>query len=69
MLEKIISMLLIVSEIYLACGFLFAIYFLTKGIHKIDEDAHGSPVAFRLLIAPGVIVFWIPLLKKIISHK
>ncbi len=66
-MEKVFEIILIIFEIYLGCGIFFAIYFLSKGIHKLDGGAHGSSLSFRLLIAAGVIVFWIYLLKKIIS--
>ena len=68
-MEKIISITLLIAEIYLAAGFLFAIYFLTRGIHKTDEGAQDSSPGFKLIIAPGVIAFWVFLLKKLFSNK
>jgi len=38
--------------------------FVIKGVDRIDENAHGSSIGFRMIIIPGVIVFWIVLLKK-----
>jgi len=38
-------------------GAIFALFFLTIGIDRIDEDARGAYV-FRILIAPGVILLW-----------
>jgi hypothetical protein len=38
--------------------------FIIKGVSKIDEDAPGSSIGFRVIIIPGVIVFWIVLLRK-----
>ena len=66
-MEKVISIILIIATIYLVMGLLFTTFFLAKGIHKVDEGAHGSPLSFRLIIAPGVIVFWIVLLKKMLN--
>jgi len=55
--------------IYLVCGLLFAIPFVIKGVDKIDEGAEGSSIGFRIIITPGVIVFWPILLRKWINAK
>lgn len=49
---------------YLACGFVFAIFFITKGVQQVDEGVEGSSTGFRLIILPGTMVFWPLLLKK-----
>jgi hypothetical protein len=49
---------------YAAAGALFAPPFLTKGIAAIDPMARGSSWTFRLLVAPGVTVFWPLLLHR-----
>jgi hypothetical protein len=59
-----VTIILIVVAIYLAAGLLFAIPFVIKGVTKIDEGAVGSKWGFRVIIIPGVIVFWPLLLKK-----
>jgi hypothetical protein len=59
-----INTLLILVAIYLLLGFAFAIAFVSKGITRIDEGAHGSKWGFRVITIPGVIVFWPFLLKK-----
>lgn len=48
-------------------GVVFTIPFIIKGATKIDEGAHGSKWGFRIIIIPGVIIFWPFLLKKWIS--
>jgi len=60
----IIQIILTAVAIYLLLGFVFAIAFIIKGVSKIDEGAHGSSIGFRIIIIPGVIVFWPLLLKK-----
>ena len=50
--------------VYLALGFIFMIPFIAKGINKIEEGAHGSGVGFRIIIIPGVIIFWPVLLRN-----
>ncbi len=59
-----IEIFLSIIATYLVCGFLFAIPFIIKGIGKVDESARGSTIGFRIIIMPGVIVFWPFLLKK-----
>jgi len=60
----IVTIILYIVAVYLAMGFLFMIPFVIKGVDRIDESAHGSSIGFRIIIIPGVIVFWIVLLKK-----
>jgi hypothetical protein len=64
-----VYIILIMAAVYLLAGSLFAIFFLSKGIEKIDVTAHGSGWGFRCIIIPGTIVFWPVLLKKWISIK
>jgi hypothetical protein len=39
---------------YSAAGLLFAAVFVFKGVQRIDSEAQGSGIGFRLLIIPGV---------------
>ena len=50
--------------LYLLAGLVFAIPFVIKGVAVIDEGARGSSWGFRLIIIPGVTVFWPVLLNK-----
>jgi hypothetical protein len=65
----IVEIILTIVAGYLLCGLLFAIAFVTKGVDVIDEGAHGSGIGFRIIIVPGVMVFWPVLLKKWMSKK
>jgi hypothetical protein len=58
------SLVLTIALIYLACGLIFGIPFVIKGVQRIDEGAHGAGIGFRILILPGVMAFWPFLLKK-----
>lgn len=60
----IAQLILVLVLMYLVCGFIFVIPFITKGIEKVDEGAKGTGWGFKLIIAPGVIVLWPVLLKK-----
>ena len=65
----ITEILLFIIGLYLFCGLVFAIPFVLKGVAAIDEGAHGSSIGFRIIIIPGVIIFWPFLLKKWIKAK
>ena len=60
----IVTTILIIVAMYLAAGLIFAIPFVLKGVTQIDEGAIGSKWGFRVIIIPGVMVFWPLLLKK-----
>ncbi len=61
---SVINIILAIAAIYLTLGFIFAIAFVTKGVTKMDEGAHGTKWGFRIIIIPGTIIFWPFLLKK-----
>jgi len=59
-----IEIVLIIVSIYLLLGVLFVIPFLIKGLTKVDEGARDGTIGFKIIIIPGVIVFWPLLLRK-----
>jgi hypothetical protein len=59
-----VEIILIIVAAYLLLGVLFVIPFLMKGLNKVDEGVHGSTIGFKIIIIPGVIVFWPVLLRK-----
>ncbi len=60
----IVEIILIVVAVYLGLGVLFVIPFLVKGLTKVDEGAKGGTIGFKIIIIPGVIVFWPMMLHK-----
>ena len=50
--------------IYLFVGVIFAFFFYVKGMTKLDEGAKGSSIGFKLIVFPGIVVFWPFLLSK-----
>ena len=64
-----VEVLLIIAAIYLALGVIFVIPFLMKGLNKVDEGAHSSTVGFKIIIIPGVIVFWPVFLKRWVKNS
>jgi hypothetical protein len=59
-----VEVVLIIVAIYLLLGLLFVIPFLLKGLTTVDESAHGGTIGFKIIIIPGVIVFWPLLLRR-----
>ena len=59
-----VQIILILVLTYLLLGVLFVFPFLTKGLSKVDEGAHGGTIGFKIIIIPGVIVFWPVLLRR-----
>ena len=46
---------------YVFAGLVFSALFITLGVQRMDPDATGLNLGFRLIIVPGVCIFW-PLL-------
>ncbi|HET6544834.1 MAG TPA: hypothetical protein VFG46_30320 [Chryseolinea sp.] len=53
--------------VYLLGGILFALLFITRLIHKVDEGSIGAPWSFRLIIFPGCVILWPLLLMKYLT--
>ncbi len=49
---------------YAALGIVFALPFVFVGVQRLDSEAQGSGVGFRLLILPGVAVLWPMFLQR-----
>lgn len=54
----------ILLEAYALVGIVFAAVFVSVGVQKLDSEARGSSVGFRLLLIPGVAAFWPMLLAR-----
>ena len=46
---------------YGVVGAVFAVAFVTVGIHRVDPVAEHAPLGFRLIVLPGAAALW-PLL-------
>jgi hypothetical protein len=46
---------------YGLAGAIFAVAFVTVGIHRVDPVAEHAPLGFRLIVLPGAAALW-PLL-------
>jgi len=49
--------------LYVLCGLVFAIPFVLKGAGTIDPVAKEGTWGFKVLVIPGVLVFW-PILAR-----
>ncbi len=63
-MEQIIQIAIYLDLGYLILGIVFSIFFYRKGIEKVDEVTIGSTRGFKLIVFPGVVVFWPFLLYK-----
>jgi hypothetical protein len=58
MLEAFAKAIVYALALYASLGLVFAVPFVWLGVQRVDSEAQGSGIAFRLLILPGVAAFW-----------
>jgi hypothetical protein len=58
MLETFSKALVYTLAVYASLGLVFAVPFVWLGVQRLDSEAQGSGVGFRLLILPAVAAFW-----------
>jgi hypothetical protein len=49
---------------YAAVGLCFAVAFAAVGAARIDSNAHGASLGFRLVVLPGATALWPLLLRR-----
>jgi hypothetical protein len=64
MYERLATCFVYAFYLFFGLGLLFAVAFVTTGVQRLDPNAKGSGVAFRLLILPGSAAFWPLLLRR-----
>ncbi len=69
MKSLIIDILLGVMATYMVLGLVFSIYFYLKGAAKIDDGTKDTPWHFKVIIFPGVVLFWSILLLKLVRSN
>jgi len=62
--ERIAILFVQALSLYGLLGFVFAIVFVTVGVKRVDSQANGSSMGFRILIFPGAVAFWPVLLRR-----
>ncbi len=58
MFETLAKLFVYALETYAGLGLIFAVLFVWIGVQRLDAEAQGSGIGFRLLILPGVTAFW-----------
>jgi hypothetical protein len=58
MLESLANAFVYALEVYGLIGFLFGAIFVSFGVQRLDSEARGAGIGFRLLILPGVAALW-----------
>jgi hypothetical protein len=58
MLETVAKAIVYTLAVYASLGLMFAAPFIWFGVQRLDSEAQGSGIGFRLLILPGVVAFW-----------
>jgi hypothetical protein len=58
MLELVARAFVLLLTVYAMLGMLFAVLFVWIGVQRLDAQAVGAGIGFRLLILPGVAAFW-----------
>lgn len=58
MLDLFVKTAVTAFELYSVGGVVFALIFVAEGVQRIDTEAIGAPVIFRILIVPGVAALW-----------
>ncbi len=52
---------------YLFIGLVFALWFVFRGVQKVDAGMEGASWKLRLLLLPGAMAFWMVLLIKYVK--
>ena len=54
----LVEFLIKAVQVYFAAGLIFAVLFSLFGVQRTDPGAQGIAPFFRLIIIPGVSIFW-----------
>lgn len=58
MFEALVTTFVYALTAYAGVGLLFAAAFVWVGVERLDTQARGAGIGFRLLVLPGVAAFW-----------
>lgn len=64
MFETLAKVFVYALVTYAGIGLIFAVLFVCIGVQRLDSEAQGSGIGFRLLILPGVSAFWLVFLYR-----
>jgi hypothetical protein len=57
------------AGVYLAIGVVFALWFVTAGVGRLDAAARGAAPLFRLFIFPGSAALWPAILILLVQAR
>jgi len=57
-METIVIIFVNLFVFYFVSGAIFSLFFLWKGLEKVDHNTKDSSIWFKLLIFPGLCAFW-----------
>ena len=55
---NLVEFLIQALKLYFTAGLIFAVFFSLFGVQRIDPGVRGLAPFFRLIIIPGVSIFW-----------
>ena len=55
--------------VYGAIGLLFAMFFVSRGVARLDPIAKNAGFGFRLIIFPGAAALWPVLLRRQLKNR
>ncbi len=58
-----------VLALFFALGAVFALAFVSRGAGRVDADARGATLGFRVAIFPGCVALWPWLLGRWLAAK
>jgi hypothetical protein len=64
MAEAVARIVVLLAAAYGAVGLVFALAFCALGVSRLDANARGATLGFRVLIVPGAAAFWPLLLRR-----
>jgi len=56
-------------EGYVVLGLLFGLFFVTRGVAKVDDASQNSGWGFRVMMFPGSVALWPLLLGKVLRVR
>lgn len=66
-MEVFIAYILYAAALYLILGLIFTFFLFWKGLERLDKDVKNTSLWFKVLILPGMCLFWIVFLRKYIT--
>jgi len=63
------EVVVLLCTVYIACGLVFAPFFVWRGVGRVDPAAKSAGLGFRLIVLPGVAALWPALLRRWLADR